>query len=326
MRSWVRNTLIGIGALCAFAGFSYYWLFLESHVPRSARFELDLAEIRRLADDVAGEKPSKIEVEEVAQYSAPATVVVAGDGWSTLKLPVYSYRVVFPTGSSIIIDTALTEELASEGGATFDAQAFSRMHAAMAEAGAIVLTHEHVDHIGGLTAHRDLSAILHNVSVTREQLSDPERSAPARFPPGALDQYEPLAYERLHALAPGIVLIKAPGHSPGSQMVFVQLADGSEYLFIGDVAWNARNIELRRERARIVTWLLLKEDRHAVFGQLAALYELQQREPGIKIVPGHDGGIIDELVKSGALTRGFSLESVPVEEDAEEEDEPDPEP
>jgi len=319
-RSWIRTTLLGVGVLCAILAIAYYWLFVESHVPQSARFELDLTEIRRLADAVAGEKPLKIEVEEVARLDAPATAVVAGDGWKSVALPIYSYRVVFPS-SSLIIDTALSEELATGMGAAFDAAAFSRMHAAMAEAEAIVVTHEHPDHIGGLTAHRELGAILYNTALTREQLSDPQRSGPARFPAGALDHYEPLAYERLHALAPGVVLIKSPGHSPGSQMVFVQLADGVEYLFIGDVAWHARNIELRRERARFVTWLMLKEDRNAVFGQLAALHELQQREPQILIVPGHDEDVIARLVKSGALSQGFTPEPLPAPEESEEEDE-----
>lgn len=101
------------------------------------------------------------------------------------------------------------------------------------------------------------------------------------------------------------MLIKAPGHTPGSQMVYVQTANGTEVLFIGDVAWHFRNIELLRERARLVTWLFLKEDRRAVFGQFAALKRLPGDEPGIHIVPGHDGKVIDGLVAAGVLKKGF---------------------
>jgi len=32
------------------------------------------------------------------------------------------------------------------------------------------------------------------------------------------------------------------------RMVHVKTADGSEFLFIGDVAWHFRNIEMQRER------------------------------------------------------------------------------
>ena len=61
-----------------------------------------------------------------------------------------------------------------------------------------------------------------------------------------------------------------------------------------------------RERARLVTQFFLKEDRTAVFGQLAALYNLNQAEPDIGIVPGHDSGVVDGLLESGVLVAGFS--------------------
>jgi glyoxylase-like metal-dependent hydrolase (beta-lactamase superfamily II) len=163
-----------------------------------------------------------------------------------------------------------------------------------------------MDHIGGLTAHSDVANVLPKARLTREQLSNPDRSLPAKFPDGVLDGYQPLEYEQYHALAPGVVLIKAPGHTVGSQMVYVQTASGTELLLIGDVAWHFRNIELQRERARLVTMVFLQEDRAAVFGQLAALKRLRETQPAVHIVPGHDGPVIDALVASGALKRGFS--------------------
>jgi glyoxylase-like metal-dependent hydrolase (beta-lactamase superfamily II) len=142
--------------------------------------------------------------------------------------------------------------------------------------------------------------------LTTEQLSQPERSLPAKFPDHLLDGYQPLVYEHYQALAPGVVLIKSPGHTPGSQMVYAQTANGAELLFIGDVAWHFRNIELQRERPRLMTWLFLKEDRTAVFGELAALKRLHEAQPAVRIVPGHDGPVIDALVGDGILKRRFS--------------------
>jgi glyoxylase-like metal-dependent hydrolase (beta-lactamase superfamily II) len=113
-------------------------------------------------------------------------------------------------------------------------------------------------------------------------------------------------YDQYQAIAPGVVLIKAPGHTPGSQMVYVQTANGAELLLIGDVAWHSRNIELQRERARLMTMVFIKEDRRAVFGQLAALKRLHEAQPAIHIVPGHDGPVIESLIAAGVLKRGFS--------------------
>lgn len=306
MRTWTRRTLIVVAVVLAIAGPAYYWLIVESHMPGDAAFDLDIDRLRALASQVSGDKPSSIELEEVAEFTFPATGVVAGDGWQGTLLPVYSYRLTYP-GSSLIVDTAMTQDMATGAELTkFDAASLARVQAAMSTASQIVITHEHMDHIGGLTTHAALANVLPKARLTSEQLSHPERSLPAKFPDGSLDGYQALVYDRYHALAPGVVLIKAAGHSPGSQIVYVQTASGAELLFIGDVAWHYRNIEVQRERARLMTMLFLKEDRTAVFGQLAALKKLHEQHPAVHIVPGHDGPIIDALVADGLLKRGFS--------------------
>ena len=146
--------------------------------------------------------------------------------------------------------------------------------------------------------------VMHSPQPVAEQLGNPRGVAPAKLPEAVMQGYQPLRYDGLLALAPGVVLIKAPGHTPGSQMVYVSRADGGELLFLGDVSWRQRNIEYVRERPLFMT-LLIGEDRHAVLAEFKALHALMQREPGIALVPGHDGPAVQKIAATGLLQAGF---------------------
>ena len=78
-------------------------------------------------------------------------------------------------------------------------------------------------------------------------------------------------------VAPGIVLIKAPGHAVDHQMVYVRLASGAEILHSVDVGWVLDNIRLQKPKA--APWV--KEDVPAIMAQLAWLNGVLTRESNI---------------------------------------------
>lgn len=284
----------------AIAAPAYWWLLVESGTPQGV-FPIDVAELRRLADWLPGEKPQAVRVEDVAEFAFPEVAALAGSGWSVSRLPVFSYQLVF-ADRTVIVDTAMDKATASQA-TRFDEEAFARMRAALETASLVVVTHEHFDHLGGLATHPKLSQLA--TRLTDEQLAFPDKRKPLVFPEGAFAKRAPFTYQRAVAIAPGVVLWKAPGHTPGSQFVYVQRQDGEEFLLLGDVAWHVENYQQVRERARLVT-LLLGEDREVVLRQLAALKALATAEPKLHLVPGHDGPAVKRLVDAGLLVPRFA--------------------
>jgi hypothetical protein len=88
--------------------------------------------------------------------------------------------------------------------------------------------------------------------------------------------------------------------------MYVQLSDGKELVFVGDIAWNADSIS--RERTRpLVTSRFLKEDRNAVAAQLHMLHMLQLSHPQLAIVVAHDKAQLDTNVAAAFVKEGFVL-------------------
>ena len=65
MKPWLRTTLFIVGGVLIVVAAAYYWLIMESHAPSSTAYSLNVAEIRRLADSMPGDKVSAVEVERV---------------------------------------------------------------------------------------------------------------------------------------------------------------------------------------------------------------------------------------------------------------------
>ncbi|MEO7222281.1 MAG: MBL fold metallo-hydrolase [Devosia sp.] len=306
MSRWLRITLTIVVVLLVVGGGAYYWLIGDGNPPSSVQpYGFDLTAVRAKADELPGGKASEVRVEKVAGFNFPAVAAVGGDSWSILPMGAFSYQLVLPT-DTVVIDTAFNAVIGASLNAQIDDDAYARMETAMAEATQIVITHEHPDHIGGIIAYGDPQGIARALRLNKEQVESLPRYGLTW--PAALSDYAPIEYEGMLAIAPGVVLIRAPGHTPGSQMIYVKCEDGRELLFIGDIGWSLRNVETGKSRPRLLSAFMLKEDSDAVFAQLAVLKALHEAEPDLLIVPGHDLAAVDALIASGAMTAQFKMQ------------------
>lgn len=273
-------------------------------VPEVSSFQPSLADIRAFAGQGGGALPTALRSLQVGTGSVPRLFVVSGASVRSTTLVHYTYQVVYQD-RTLIIDAVHDQTMTKEGfpGQQIFPEPYARMQDALRRADRIAVTHEHFDHCAGIARSPYFDEIAPRVVMTEEQLNSPD-VVRAGFTQPQLSRLEPLRYERMHLLSPGIVLVKAPGHTPGSQMVYVRLQDGKEFLLVGDIAWNGSNISLPRMHPRLLNWII-GEDPEAMGQQLRYLHALTEAEPSLHIVVAHDDEQMADYVKRGLVQDGL---------------------
>jgi glyoxylase-like metal-dependent hydrolase (beta-lactamase superfamily II) len=158
----------------------------------------------------------------------------------------------------------------------------------------ILLTHAHWDHVSGVP---DLPGVPVLVTTAEHRFiyesgfpDAPARAIdPKRFEEYGFDGGRYLGFGQSHDLYGdgSIVIVPAPGHTPGSVVVFVTLPTGGRYAFVGDLVWQLEGLAEREERP----WLearVLGEDSAAVQESMRRLSAIAVRFPQMKIVASHD--------------------------------------
>jgi glyoxylase-like metal-dependent hydrolase (beta-lactamase superfamily II) len=159
---------------------------------------------------------------------------------------------------------------------------------------AIVLTHAHWDHVSGVQDFPEtpvwVTAEEHTFITQGDALTEVARSlGPVRYEQYAFGDGPYLGFPSSYDVYDdgAIVIVPAPGHTPGSVIVFLTLPNGMRYALVGDLVWQREGILWREERP----WLLrtiADWDDAGVRVQLLRMAAVTARFPQIELVPAHD--------------------------------------
>ena len=261
--------------------------------------DFDLEAIRILAGATG---PRTLRTVEVTSGSQLGLFLRAGGDFDHHDMPVYPVELEWASGKTVLLEPA-TDPVCSEPHLPvlrFDAAAYERMQQAMLRADAIVATHEHFDHLCGLTQSPHLEALADRALLTPEQLDGTAAMTGVDERTRALVKPFPLPGPT--ALAPGVVLLPVGGHSPGSLWVYVRTEAGREWLFVGDTVWTREALELGRPKPRMIAWVG-GEDEVLQGRLLRTLLDLQETHPEVGVLVSHDAETWQSLLADGTFER-----------------------
>ena len=267
-----------------------------------------LDRVRALARATTGERARSVHVLKIVESAGPLSNYVAVADSQRIPSCYSAFQIRF-RDRWIVVDAGLDREmLGPTSRAQFFQDRYDRLQLALRDAESVVLTHEHFDHAGGVQRGPYYQQVAAHTLLTDEQqrtFLDPPPRGVTRLSRDSAATFPVLRYEVLFPLAPGVVLIKAPGHTPGSQFVYVQLASGREVLILGDLAWQMEGITGAVQKPE-ATSRNLSEDRDALQPELEWARRVAARGD-VAIVLSHDSRSLDALVARRILTSDFDL-------------------
>src|SRR5882672_4764930 len=236
----------------------------------------NLAEIRRVSTLIPGRKPLRINVLKFAESRRTKNFSVKGEAATPSVQARTVFQVVYADGYVMVdagMDLAMHKQIGRGAEEPYFPEQAQQVDKALRGARAIVFTHEHGDHVTGVIRTPYLAELAPKTILTGTQvhtLENRPQFPDLRITEEQAQRFHIIDYDQYMAFAPGWALIKAAGHTPGSQMMFITLDSGREYLLIGDTAWHMDGV--RKTTGKDAPWIV--EDTAAVNDQLKWLSTL----------------------------------------------------
>lgn len=307
MRLLLRAFLGLVLLLVVVAGAGIFWA--RRALEGERRVPPESAEV--LALDGAGAGPTRLWWINTAHQPMPRAAVLEPDRDPTPDAPYVmshpSFVLEWADGRLLLIDTGMTAEEAASFGKPLEwlggaqpmeplADVAERLGDAKARVAGVVLTHLHTDHTGGLGVLCEGGPAAIPVFMSTPQAERPNYTTR----PGLRDVQDascaritPIGDAGMLGLPgfPGVAVVPAAGHTPGSQVVLAKVGD-TRYAFAGDLANALDGILLDVPKPWLYSLVVVPEDTAWLAGQRRWLRELAQQH-GVVVLPAHDEGAIE---------------------------------
>lgn len=275
-------------------------------VANAQHFDDKLIDRVRIASRmVPGQAPIEVRFQPFAYYSGPMFLWVENAPADAVPGVIGVFQIRYHDGW-IIVDGGATKEMISWK-VEYSDEEYALVGEALRSAKLVVATHEHADHIAGIVRGPWSSELARRALLTFEQLDglmkEPDHPG-IRISPEYAEGFMSVKYKELLPISPGMVLIKAAGHTSGSQIVYVRLDSGAEILLVGDVVWVVAALDTGSQRPPEVS-ASLGEDRHALAMQIQWLQRM--REAGLSVIAAHDALALDQRIAAGVIDDGIYL-------------------
>jgi glyoxylase-like metal-dependent hydrolase (beta-lactamase superfamily II) len=165
----------------------------------------------------------------------------------------------------------------------------------------ILLTHAHWDHVSGLPDFANIPVMVCKAEMdyikSNNKLSELARSfTHTTYITYGFQKKPYLGFDSSYDVFDdgSVVVVPAPGHTPGSVVIFINLPSGKRYAMIGDLAWQAEGV-LNLEERPLLQSLLGDNNEQLVCENLKKMYAIIQKHPEIKLVPAHDPRAFEQI-------------------------------
>lgn len=246
-------------------------------------------------------------------------MVVDGGGWLTLRKLAHSAVLVQHPDGDLLYDTGIGRQVDQQMEAFnfLDQQLFKikglnpardqldEYSYDVSRLKAVVVGHMHWDHVSGLEDFLEVP-----VWVQRASLEEARQGKPPGFVKSQFDdpniKWVPFemhakpfeGFERsFDVFGDGsVVLVDLSGHSVGQVGMFLNLADGQRYFFIGDTTWTLEGVSRGVSRPMFVQWMTgVDKDYDKNQALVKKIHDLSKRKPELVIVPAHDEKVLDSM-------------------------------